>query len=330
MSRIPYILTKSNVTVYIDGEPNVVANGTAQYDLVIAGIQAGDLNAIKDAINIRQGVVNMSQGMIQLDGNILTYDGRPLRGALVDRILDVVKGSGNAAPLLLFLENLMENPSKRAVDELYGFLEACDLPITVDGHFLAYKRVNMDYTSIHDGKTDNSIGAKPSLPRNAVDEDKDRTCSSGLHFCSKSYLPYFGSYGGSRTVVVKINPRDVVSIPSDYNNAKGRACTYEIVGEVTSSSDGGFRELAVSFDTEFVKPATVPAPKSAPAPLDAGTPAASSGSPVGKTSLTDAQVREIRNLLADEWPLASIAKTVGTSARTVARIRDGETYTHVK
>lgn len=330
MALIPHILTSNNVTVYLDGEPVVVSNGTAQYDLVIKALASGDLQGVRDAINVRQSVVNLSLGKIVLDGTTLVYDGRPLHGALVNRILGVVKDAGNAGPLLLFLENLMENPSKRAVDELYGFLEACDLPITVDGHFLAYKKVRSDYLSIHDGKTDNSIGAKPSMPRNAVNEDKDQTCSTGLHFCSKSYLPQFGGGYGNRVAVVKINPRDVVSIPSDYNNAKGRACTYEIVGEVTSGDDGGFAELSANFDNKFVKQVAPAAKTVAPAPLSAAKTAAASTNPVGKTSLSDAQVRDIRNMLADDWPLASIAKAVGTSARTVARIRDGETYTHVK
>jgi hypothetical protein len=33
-------------------------------------------------------------------------------------------------------------------------------------------------------------------------------------------------------VIVKINPRDVVSIPTDYNDSKGRACRYEVVDEI--------------------------------------------------------------------------------------------------
>jgi hypothetical protein len=40
-------------------------------------------------------------------------------------------------------------------------------------------------------------------------------------------------------VIVKINPRDVVSIPSDYNDAKGRACRYEVIGEVGNNPDDG-------------------------------------------------------------------------------------------
>jgi hypothetical protein len=65
-----------------------------------------------------------------------------------------------------------------------------------------------------------------------------------LHFCSQEYLPHFGG-SDSRVVIVKINPRDVVSIPTDYNNAKGRACRYEVIGEVGANPDDA---------TEFDKP----------------------------------------------------------------------------
>jgi hypothetical protein len=81
---------------------------------------------------------------------------------------------------------------------------------------------------------DNSIGMIVEMERNEVDDNRDNTCSSGLHFCSESYLK---SFGGARTVIVKINPRDVVSIPSDYNDAKGRACRYEVIGEVNVNPD---------------------------------------------------------------------------------------------
>jgi hypothetical protein len=48
----------------------------------------------------------------------------------------------------------------------------------------------------------------------------------------------FGSYGGGsdRIVIVKINPMDVVSIPKDYNNAKGRCCRYIVVNEVPNDT----------------------------------------------------------------------------------------------
>ena len=106
--------------------------------------------------------------------------------------------------------------------------------ITEDGHFLAYKRVRNNYTDLHSGRFDNTVGSNPAMLRNDVDDNRDRTCSRGLHFCAKHYLPSFGAGTGNRVMVVKVNPADVVSIPSDYNNAKGRTWTYEVVGEVGS------------------------------------------------------------------------------------------------
>lgn len=331
MTFIPHIKTASNVTVYLDGKPHVVSVGTPQYDLVLDAIDAGDMNAANDAINIRQAIVTKAGGRITLDGSVLLYDGRPLHGALVNRILEVVHAAGNAGPLLLFLENLMENPSLRAVQELYGMLEACMLPITEDGHFLAYKKVRNDFKDIYSGTMDNSVGQVLEMPRNAVDEDKNRTCSSGLHFCSKSYLSHFGTWesAGNRVIVVKINPRDVVAIPSDYNNAKGRTCRYEVVDELDTSagSDEQYTEsIRDNYEDKYSNP-------NSETDWEAEWDEDEDDTPVvrpGTYSLSDAQVREIRNMLDDEWSVVGIARTIGTSERTVARIRDGETYTHVR
>jgi hypothetical protein len=142
-------------------------------------------------------------------------------------------------PLVLFMENLMTNPSHRAVNELYGFLENNNLPITPDGHFLAYKKVSEDYKDVYSGTFDNSVGKVCEMERNQVDDDKDRTCSVGLHFCSQEYLNHFG---GERTMILKINPRDVVSIPSDYHNSKGRCSRYEVIGELGVNPNDAFTQ----------------------------------------------------------------------------------------
>lgn len=358
---IPNIRTSHNVTVYVDGKPHVVAVGTAQYDLVIAALDAGDENGVRDAFNIRQHIVNTSSGRVTLEGNTLMYDGHPLHNSLTNRIISVVRGAGNAEPLLRFLENAMQNPSYRAANEQYSFLEFCDLPITDDGHFLAYKKVRSDYKDIYSGTIDHSIGAAPSMPRNMVDEDKDRTCSSGLHFCSKSYLNSYGtSNSGVRVMVVKINPRDVVAIPSDYNNSKGRACTYVVVDELTtntgraSDTDDIPSNYSDSYsdwnddddedddwnddddndddwndddddDNDDAEGFTL-APAAEPVVEETWVVTVKPGI----YSLSDAQVRDIRSMISDGWSIVAIARSVGTSERTVARIRDRETYTHVK
>lgn len=335
---IPRVLSSLNVTVYLDGKSFIIPTGTPQYDLVINALNAGDEDAVRSAVNLRLHVASLSEGSITVENDTLVFEGKELHTALAKRIIGIVKAAGNAGPLIAFMHNLYKNPSNRAVNELYGFLDACNLPITEDGYFLAYKKVNQDYTSIHDGTTANDLGTVVEMKRNEVDEDKDNTCSVGLHFCSHSYLSQFGGYG-RRVVVLKINPADVVAIPSDYNNAKGRAWRYEVVGELdTRDGRDVVAELAADFDGNYGRkaaPAPAPAPvaaKAAPAPLSSAKPApgttAKQTAP-GQGTLSDAQVREILDLLEDEWPIASIAKTVGTSARTVARVRDGETYLHI-
>lgn len=168
-------------------------------------------------------------GRITLDDGVVSLDGNEMHGVLADKMIDMLRDGFNVEPLAKFMVNLNDNSSHRAVTELYGFLEVSQLAITPEGNFVAYKMIKDDYTDTYTGKMDNSVGAVVEMERNKVDEDKDRTCSMGLHFCGRAYL---GQYPGSRTVILEINPADVVSIPSDYHNHKGRCCKYTVIGEL--------------------------------------------------------------------------------------------------
>lgn len=158
----------------------------------------------------------------------------PLNDAIVDRILKMQTQGVDVNPLVNFLGKLYRNPSQTAIAELYQFIAACELPITEDGDFIAYKMVKNDYMDIYSGTMSNKVGEVLQMPRGMVDDNRHNTCSRGLHFCSKEYLNAYGSTNrlNDRCMLVKINPEDVVSIPSDYNNAKGRAWRYVVVGEV--------------------------------------------------------------------------------------------------
>jgi hypothetical protein len=111
-------------------------------------------------------------------------------------------------------------------------VNANDIDITDDGHFIGWKVVRSTYMDCASNTFDNSPGKTVTMPRNQVDEDDQRTCSAGLHVCSKSYIGHFGS-GSDRIVSVKVHPRDVVSIPVDYNDAKMRTCGYVVLEDVT-------------------------------------------------------------------------------------------------
>jgi hypothetical protein len=235
----PFIIQGSNVTVVIDGKPHTIAKSHVTYTKIVDAIKAGDWNTVKNVIDPVKVVLNYGRGNVSIRGDRLFWKGEPFAGVMATRMIAMLEDGFSIEPLVLFMERLMKNPSKRSVDELYGFLEKNNLPITPDGYFLAYKKVRNDFLDIHSGTMDNTPGRVVEMERNRVDDDKDRTCSTGLHFCGLSYLDHFGS-GDSRTVIVKIDPSDVVSIPSDYNGAKGRACRYEVIGELGVDADKAF------------------------------------------------------------------------------------------
>ena len=234
---------------------------------------------MRDIIEPKKVVLNYGQGNVSIQGDTFFWKGAEMHNALTTRMVQMLGEGFPIEPLVLFMENLMSNPSRRAVTELYGFLEKNSLPITPDGHFLAYKKIRDDYKDIYSGTMDNSVGQILEMERNEVDDDKDRTCSAGLHFCSKEYLPHFGTGSGNRVVILKINPADVVSIPSDYDNAKGRACRYEVIAEMETDAEKAFTapvQVTVNTATTTVvdiHKAVEEAVKTAAAVRNGGTPA---------------------------------------------------------
>lgn len=249
----PYIIQGDSLTIYFTdtGRQSTIHRNThPKFEQVLDAIRAGDWDLVPnlvDLVAVIRDYTSENKDIEVRDGDVL-FEGKPFANAISDRLLTMLEEDLPVEPLCNFLTNLKKNPSKRAVDELYGFLEKNTLPLTPDGHFVAYKKVRDNYMDIHSGKFDNSVGQVVSMARNEVDEDKDRTCSSGLHFCSLEYLPSFGGYNGTRVMLLKINPRDVVSIPSDYNNAKGRACRYEVIAE-HDAPKGQDRDTTDAFDS---------------------------------------------------------------------------------
>jgi hypothetical protein len=209
-------------------DDSVIAQAEAEIEEVISKKKQIEGATLKngDKLEVRDNTVYFIRAS---DGE--EYE---LEDGLADRLLEILKKKESATIMLRFLANMYQNPSRRAIRELFGFLRANDLPFTPDGHFLAYKKVRYDFFDIHSGTFDNSVGATPNMARNKVDDNPDSTCSRGLHICSKEYLPHYGCSDSkvNRVIVCKVNPADVVSIPRDYNNAKMRCCRYEVVDEL--------------------------------------------------------------------------------------------------
>ena len=233
----PYLIQGSNIVVVIGNKSHTISKTHITYNKVLEAIKAGDWDSLPDIIEPKKVVLNYGAGNVSIKGETLYWKGKELNTGLSVRMIQMLQDGFPIEPMVNFMENLYSNPSHRAVTELYGFLEKNNLPITPDGHFLAYKKVRANFFDVHSGTMDNSIGNVVEMERHEVNDNKDQTCSTGLHFCGMSYLSCFG---GDRTVIVKVNPADVVSIPSDYNDAKGRACRYEVIGELNVSPEDAF------------------------------------------------------------------------------------------
>lgn len=229
--NFPYQINDDTLTLYVEGEAHQVHRDNTHFQRVVDALNddlttAEDLLEILDQVNV---INNELRGEAEIVNGVLVWNGYQIHDVLGERVIDIVRLGLDVQPWLRFVENVYANPEVTSRDELYLFLEKHDLPITEDGHFLAFKKVRADYRDCYSGTFDNSIGQVCEMPRDKVDPNRHITCSRGLHFCSRDYLK---SFGGARIMILKINPADVVSIPSDYDNAKGRCWRYEVVGEI--------------------------------------------------------------------------------------------------
>ena len=259
---LSFIITNSGATIAYKGRVYNVATGSANYGAVVDAIKSGaPADEVIRLASAKEAIAAFTAGTsIQIVGDQVMYNGAPINNVVANKIREFMAEGFDAQPLVNFLERLMKNPSRTAIDELYLFMEAGRIPLTPDGYLLAYKRVENDYYDCHSRTMLNKPyhlltpedkalfpyekqGVKAeikdnqvvlSMARNSVDDRRDNTCSYGLHFCSLDYLQHFAA---GRTVVVKIDPADVVSIPSDYNNTKGRTCSYIVLEELAMAND---------------------------------------------------------------------------------------------
>lgn len=258
---VPFTLSTDAISVFLYGYPTVIDKTHPKFKEISDALKAGvntveDAQALEALINTKAAVVEATKdlkiGKVTVGTDAILFNGKVINTYLTETMLRILKEGHDIQPWANFMEKLYSNPSKTAVDELFLWLDKAGMPITADGDFLAYKKVNDDFSSYHKapggGVVMNVPGTVVEMPRNEVDDNRDRTCSYGLHFCSWHYLPsYYGNKG--KVVLVAINPADVVSIPSDYDNSKGRASKYAVVGVIDEKAT----EFAFA-DTTVVDP----------------------------------------------------------------------------
>jgi hypothetical protein len=302
-----YIITSNSIVLFLDNKPLKFEKSTRQYAQIIEKLDLPE-NQQEKAIRevLKQASPFAEKNGFKISPESVSYKGEELPLALANKVRSL---HSEGLPLNLFerfWQNLQLNPSASSVRELYDFLAYKELPITDDGCFLAYKGLQNDFWSISGnkrtkvikGKVDsigriyNGVGETIEVQRRDVDDNREHHCSFGLHVGS---LDYAKGFSQGAVVVVKVNPKDVVSVPSDYNGQKCRVSAYSVVSvfsqEITAP--------AVDESNEPVKSEDVKTRSAFVARVDNYLLRAIKN---GKDSVT---IRQIQNSFSPEYPSAA-------------------------
>lgn len=187
---------------------------------------------------MKNDVIEISNDKVYIDGKEVTNS----IGQLISKAAYDPKSVIDTPDILIrFIRKVRQNPNKNIINDICDFIcksyDDGGFAISDEGNILAYKKVRDTYKDIYSNTNYNIPGTSIAMNRDEVCEDRNEVCAPGLHFCSYSYLGQFASSSDNdRIVVVEVDPRDVVSVPVDYDNAKARCCRYKIVGEIDNDT----------------------------------------------------------------------------------------------
>lgn len=244
-----YIINTESIILFLNGKPIKVAKDAPAFAAIIKAFRLPEAEqeaAILDALEKRNANKDIFSKGFVINGSEVTYEGEKMPYPLAQKIISLVKENLPVELFKPFWRELKKNPAYHVVNEIgfYDFLSYRELPMTQDGCFLAYKGIRQDgysvmgnpATVVLQGKVDNGghiyngVGEKIEVLRRDVSDNRSVSChQKSLHLGSLDYALGWGP----RVVVVKVNPKDVVSVPNDCGCQKLRVCAYEVIGEFT-------------------------------------------------------------------------------------------------
>lgn len=152
---IAYIATETTITVVLEGKYRTIqVKSKAHRNDVIKALEkfkksrqsAADRAALETFLAPIKRIALESDNRFELDESqnrlFLVGTTKPIPTTLADKILDFLENGLPVNPLVKFWESCLANPHYVAVEELFDFLERNNLPITDDGGFLGYKKLN--------------------------------------------------------------------------------------------------------------------------------------------------------------------------------------------
>ena len=232
-------------TVTLNGQPHLFDPSHPHYTSLIQCVHTCDADEFVNLLNTGLQVENWSHGDFEFAEGILLFEGEQVAKDPTNRIVECMQQGFPHEFMLNYLTNLYDNVSERAVQESYKWSSHKGLPITEDGMLVGYKGVRTyagetiqgkngeikegDLVDIYTGNSfRNNVGDTASMKRRQVCDDHTQGCDSGLHVGTYDYACNWAGNTGV-VVLVKFNPKDIVSVPSDCNCEKMRVSSYEVI-----------------------------------------------------------------------------------------------------
>jgi hypothetical protein len=233
------IINEDSIGMFVNGQIRTIQKNHTNFEAVKDALKASDLKKAELLMDESALINEYGNGKIKVENGVVYCEGKPLHNHLTSRLKDLINEGYGVDHMVSFIKNLYLNDNEQAIEELYEFLENFALPITEDGCFLAYKAVRNDYKDIYSGTINNSVGCKPEVDRKSVDKNRHNHCSTGLHVGAMAYVKDYGGVrskpqagDGNRVMIVKVNPKNAVSVPPDCSCQKLRCCGYEVISEM--------------------------------------------------------------------------------------------------
>lgn len=240
-----------SVSAVINGTLRVANGDHPNFDAIVTGLVAGeDVSDLFDASEAVSERFRALSDRVSVRSGVIYLDGEPQDNTLTSQVVRFLRAGEDFGPLVKFYDKVQTNPNEHSREQLFDWLRDRDFSITRDGDFIAYKGLTSDLGSIHrgpgivdgvqmNGSLPNNPGSVIEVARGYVASDSGVGCSTGLHAGTWDYASSFGQ----RVVEVRINPRDVVSVPTDCSAQKLRTCRYTVIQEVTAADHSPLRSF---------------------------------------------------------------------------------------
>lgn len=269
---------ESLVVVYENDDPVTVPDTHPRFNDILELLRSG--NATDEAVETMVNTLLVAGRKLSTITDRVSvapygvfFDGVPLRTELADVLLEMVKNNqlDRLNSVAKFLENAAANQTMEGIDALYRWIQNRDLVITPEGNFLGYKAITRNSEGkpvsitagkalvngeVFEGQIPNNVGDTVSMPRDEVTDRTSVNCGPGLHAGTYAYAQWFKNLGGWGNrddrfiILVEMNPRDVVSVPSDHNCAKLRVSKYKVLEEIEERLAVPFYDYNIDEDPE--------------------------------------------------------------------------------